>query len=208
MRRFLVGSSLACALLLGMSVSAAAPTSFAGTWVLDKAKSKDLPSQMADNIESYTMTVTQDEKQLTVDTKINRKDGGPGGGPGAGGSGGPGPGGPGAGGPGGGGGGGRGRGGFGMGMPNVTYKLDGSETNVESPGGRPGTVKLKAEWKDGGKMLELTNVRKFNGPDGGEMTFTTKEHWMLSEDGKSLTIHRSSDSPRGPQNYTLVFNKQ
>ncbi len=80
-RRFLVGCSLACALLFAVAASAAAPTNFAGTWVLDKSKSKDLPQQWADNLESYTLTVTQDEKQLTVENKLNWKEGGgPGGG--------------------------------------------------------------------------------------------------------------------------------
>ena len=200
LRRFLVGCAMIGVLVSGLAVSAAAPTNFAGTWVLDKSKSKDLPQQWADNLESYTLTVTQDEKQLTVDTKVNWVGGGPGGG---GGQGAPGSGG----GQGGGGGMGRGRGGMGMGMPSATYKLDGSETSVESPGGRPGTATLKAEWKDSGKALGLSNVRKFSGQNG-EMTVTTKEDWTLSADGKVLTIQRASESPRGPQNYTLVFNKQ
>lgn len=200
MKRFLLWSSLAAMLLVGTAVGAAAPTNFAGAWSLDKSKSKDLPAMLADNIESYTLTVTQDEKQLTVETKINWKNGGPGAG-GGGGQGG------GQGGPSGGGGGGRGRGGMGMGMPSVTYKLDGSETTVESTGGRPGSATLKAVWADGGKALDLSNVRKFSAPDG-EMTQTTKERWELSADGKTLTIQRSGESRRGPMNYTLVFNKQ
>ncbi len=200
MRRVLVGCAMACALLFAVAVSAAAPTNFAGTWALDKSKSK-LPEMMA-NIESMTLTVTQDDKQITVENKISGAGGG-----GGQGSGGPGAGGPpgGQGGPGGGGGGGRGRG-MGMGMPSATYKLDGSETTVDSPGGRPGSATLKAEWKDGGKALELSNVRKFNTPDG-ERTMTTKEHWMLSEDGKMLTIERSSESPRGSHKFTLVLQQ-
>ena len=94
-----------------------------------------------------------------------------------------------------------------MGMPTATYKLDGTETKVESSGGRPGSTTLKAEWKDAGKSLELTSVRKFSTPDG-EMTSTTKENWSLSDDSKVLTIQRSSESRRGPQKYTLVLNKQ
>ena len=203
-RRFLVGCSLACALLFAVAASAAAPTNFAGTWVLDKSKSKDLPQQWADGLESYTLTVTQDEKQLTVENKLNWKEGGgPGGGQasGAGGQGGP-----------GGGGGmgqGRGRGGMGMGMPmSVTYQLDGKETTSESSGARPFLSTFKAEWKDDGKALELTNVRKFNGRDGEPRSFTSKERWELSADGKTLTINRSGESPRGNTKSTLVFNKQ
>jgi hypothetical protein len=195
--------SLATGLLfMAVAVSASAQTNFSGTWALDKTKSKDLPSMMADNIETYTITVTQDQKQLTTDTKVTRKEGsaqGAAAGTGAGAT-------AGAGGPGGGGGGGRGRG-FGLGNSTATYKLDGSETTAESSGGRPGSQTFKAEWKDGGKSLDLTTVRKFSGPDG-EMTLTTKDHWTLSDDGKSLTIDRTSESRRGPQKYTLVFTKQ
>ncbi|HZB44944.1 MAG TPA: hypothetical protein VE360_06860 [Pyrinomonadaceae bacterium] len=203
-RRFLVGCSLACALLFAVAASAAAPTNFAGTWVLDKSKSKDLPQQWVDNLESYTLTVTQDEKQLTVDNKLNWKEGAA---PMSGGGG------QGSGGPGGGGGGGmgqgRGRGGMGMGMPSsLTYKLDGSETTVESGGGRPGTSTLKAEWKDDGKALELTSVRKFTNRDGEQRSSTSKERWELSADGKTLTINRASETQRGEMKSTLAFNKQ
>jgi hypothetical protein len=40
------------------------------------------------------------------------------------------------------------------------------------------------------------------------VTATTTEDWTLSADGKTLTIKRTSESPRGTQNSTLVFNKQ
>ncbi|HEX8070927.1 MAG TPA: hypothetical protein VF546_13310 [Pyrinomonadaceae bacterium] len=191
MRRFIVGCGLALALAAGLfPAGAAAPTSFAGTWALDKAKSKDLPPQM-ENVESYTLTVTQDAQQLTADTKIKRNEaaGGEGGGP-----------------PGGGpGGGGMRRGGGMMGPANVTYKLDGSETTLDT-GGR-GTAAAKAEWQNGGKTLKLTTKRTFNF-QGEERTLTTTEVWDLSADGKTLTIQRSSETPQGARNSTLVFNKQ
>ena len=185
-RRFLVGCGLACALLFAVAASAAAPTNFAGTWVLDKSKSKDLPQQWADNLESYTLTVSQDEKQLTVDNKINWKEGG--GSDAQSGQG-------------------RGRGGMGRGMPtSLTYKLDGSETSMEW--GERGTSTLKAEWKDDGKALELTSVRKFTSRDGEQRSSTSKERWELSADGKTLTINRASETQRGEMKSTLVFNKQ
>ena len=104
-----------------------------------------------------------------------------------------------------GGGGGRGRmGGY---PPSTTYKLDGSETTAEAMGGRGGTSPLKAEWKDGGKSLELKRVSKFNF-QGTDVTATTTEDWSLSADGKTLTIKRSSESPRGSQTSTLVFDRK
>ncbi len=217
MRKFLVGGSLAAVLLVGCwaTSAATAPTNFAGTWALDKAKSKELPPQW-DNIESYTLTVTQDGLQLTTDTKIARKEraegqGGPARGPppGAGApAGSP----PAAGGPppgmGGGGGGGRRGGGMGMGMGMMggpqTYKLDGSETTLDT--GR-GSATVKAEWQNGGKSLKLTTKRTFNF-QGEDRTMTTTETWELSADGKTLTIQRNSETPQGPRTSTLVFNKQ
>jgi hypothetical protein len=55
--------------------------------------------------------------------------------------------------------------------------------------------------------LELTTTRTFNTPNG-EITSTTTEKLSLSEDGKVLTNVRHSESPRGPQDSTLVFNKK
>src|SRR5205085_2901862 len=188
MRRLLTVCSLVAVLFAGLwaTASAAAPANFAGTWTLDKTKSKDLPPQMA-NIDSLALTVTQDAQQLTVDTKVARKEtadaqgGPPAGGPG----------------------GGRGRGM--MGPQNVSYKLDGSETTLDT-GGR-GTATAKAEWQNGGKTLKLTTKRAFSF-QGNDVTLTTTETWELSGDGKTLTVQRTSESPRGTQSSTLVFNKQ
>ena len=197
MRKLLFVCAVAGVLLASVwaVAGATAPTNFAGTWTLDKAKSKELPPQW-ENIESYTLTVTQDGQQLTVDTKVARKENAEGGGPGAGGP------------PGAGGGGGRRGGmggGLGMGPQNVTYKLDGSEAALDT-GGR-GSATVKAEWQNGGKTLKLTTKRAFNF-QGEDRTFTSTDTWELSADGKVLTVQRSSESPRGTQSSTLVFNKQ
>ncbi len=196
MRKLFILSGMVGVLLVGLwavSAAPAAPTSFAGTWALDKAKSQGLPPQMAENIKSYTLTVTQDAQQLTTDTKIERNENAEGGGaPGMGG--GPGGGGPGRG----------GRGGM-MGPQHVAYKLDGSEATLDT-GGR-GSATAKAEWQDGGKTLKLTTKRTFN-MQGNDVTMTSTEVWSLAGDGKTLTIKRTSESPRGTQESTLVFNKQ
>lgn len=186
MRKFFAGSALACALLVNVLAAPAAQTNFAGTWALDKSKSANLPQQWA-NLESLTLTVTQDAKQLSVnsETKMAQDaNAGTGGGMG--------------------GGRGRGMGGF---PPSATYMLDGSESSVEAMGGRGGTTTLKAEWKDGGKTLVLKRVSKFNF-QGSDVTATTTEDWSLSADGKTLTVKRTSESPRGTQTSTLVFDKK
>ena len=213
MKKFLIGCSVALAFLTGAWVVSAASANFSGTWVLDKSKSQGLPPQV-ENSESYTMVVTQDEQQLTVENKIvgGRRPGG--GEPGAEGQGGgrrPDD----IGGQGGGrrpdgtGGqrGGRGRGGFGMGMGTATYKLDGTETRIESAGGRGGAATHKAQWKDGGRTLELMTTRSFNF-QGNETTRTTREHWELADGGKTLKLKRTADGPQGSQESTLVFTRQ
>jgi hypothetical protein len=222
MKRSLIACTLALMVLAGAWAVNAASPNYSGSWVLDKAKSQGLPPQLG-NVESYTMLVTQDDKQITVENKVvggNRGGGEPGapGGSATGGQdrvrgqgGGAGQGGGrragGAGGAGGQGGGRGGGGGFGMGMGVATYQLDGSETKIESAGGRGGAATLKAQWKDSGKSLELTNTRSINF-QGNETTRTTKERWELSEGGKVLKVKRATDGRQGTQEFTLVFNRQ
>ena len=66
MKRFLMASGLVCILVVG-AWAAAAPANFSGTWVLDKAKSEGINPRMADV--DVTMMITQDEKQIAVETK-------------------------------------------------------------------------------------------------------------------------------------------
>lgn len=171
------------------SSAVAPPANFAGTWKLDKEKSTGLnPAQQ--NAESVIWTITQDDKQITIDAKVT-----------------PGPapaGAPPAGGPGSGGGGGM-RGG-GMGGPR-TYTLDGKEVTAEVTGQMGGSNTMKSSWSTDGKTLELSSVRTGN-RDGTEFKFTTTDKMSLSADGKVLTVNRHSESPRGPQDSTLVLNKQ
>ncbi|HST52033.1 MAG TPA: hypothetical protein VLJ61_08485 [Pyrinomonadaceae bacterium] len=189
MRKFLISSAVAFALAAQVVAGVvAAPANFGGSWALDKSKSKDLPPQMS-NLDSLTLTVTQDAQQITVDSKAAMAAQPEG----AGGNGG------------GGMGGGRGRGMGGGFAPSATYKLDGTETTSEGP--RGGTTASKAEWKDGGKTLVLKRVSKLNF-QGNDVTITTTEEWSLSSDSKTLTVKRTSESPRGTQSSTLVFNKQ
>ena len=221
MKRVVIGYTIALLLLPNIDIAVPANANFSGKWSLDKSKSQELPPQL-ENVESYTLTVTQDDQQLTVDTQITggaRPEGGGRRPDGAGGQGGGGFGGrrrpDSAGGDtqgqGQGQGGGRGRGGrggFGMGSGTVIYKLDGSETKTEAPAnGRGGAASMKAQWKDGGKSLELTTTRSFNF-QGNETTRTTKDRWELADGGKTLKIKRSIDTQQGSQSSTLVFNKQ
>lgn len=203
MRKLFCALSLISALVFTLAVQAAAPTSFAGTWTLDKSKSQGL-SPRFQNVESVTWTVALTDKTISIDEKIAGGQGGPGGpgGAGAAPSGAPPAGGPPAGASGGQGGPGRGMGG-GMGGPR-TFNLDGTETSGETSRGK---FVRKATLSSDGKTLELSQKTTFQGPEG-EVTVTSTDKLELSADGKVLTVARHSESPRGPQDSTWVFNKQ
>ena len=181
MRKLLSALSVISALVITLAVHAAAPANFAGTWTLDKSKSQGLnPRQQ--NADSVSWVITQTEKEITLEEKItggNPPAGAPGGGPG--------------------GGGGRG---MGMGGPR-TFNLDGSETSSENERGK--TVR-KATVSGDGKTIELSSKSTFQGPNG-EITLNSNDKLQLSADGKVLTVNRHSESPRGAQDSTLVFNK-
>jgi len=186
MKKLMLGSGLLSLFAFAaLASSALAPANFAGTWKLDKEKSKGL-SQGMQNAESVVWTITQDDKQITIDSKVTQ------GQPPAGAQ---------AGGPGGGG----GRGG-GMGGPR-TYTLDGKEVTSEAGGQAGGTNTMKSSWANDGKTLELSSVRAGNF-NGTEFKSTSTDKMSLSADGKVLTDERHSESPRGSQDSTLVFNKQ
>jgi len=193
MRKLLYAFGLTSALVFALAAHAAAPN-FAGTWTLDKSKSQGL-SQRVQNAEGVSWVITQTDKEITVDEKI-AGGGGPGGGA-------PGAGGPPPGGQGGGPGGGGGRGMMGP-MGPRSYNLDGSETTGET--GR-GKFARKAALSSDGKTLDLVTKSSFQTQDGSEVTITSSDKLSLSADGKVLTVVRHSESPRGAQDSTMVFNK-
>jgi hypothetical protein len=197
MRKLLFAFGLTSALVFALAAHAAAPN-FAGTWTLDKSKSQGL-SPRVQNAVSVSWVITQTDKEITIDEKI-QGGGGPSGN--MGGTGAPPAGGPPAGGaPGGGQGGGRGM----MGAQGPrTFALDGTETTGEM--GR-GKFARKATLSSDGKTLELVGKQMFTTPDGNEVTVTNTDKLSLSADGKVLTVVRHTESPRGPQDSTLVFNK-
>ena len=184
-RAFTVLGLMMALVLVALATSAVAPPSFAGTWKLDKEKSQGLDPRLQ-NAESVIWTITQDDKQISIESKVTAGQppaGAPAGGPGTGGGG--------------------GRGGGGMGGPRV-YTLDGKEVTTEVQGG---SSSLKSSWSTDGKTLELASVRT-GSREGTEFKFTSSDKMSLSADGKVLTVVRHSESPRGAQDSTLVFNKQ
>lgn len=176
---------MACCLMTAMVAMVFAlvvpkPTDFSGSWTLDMSKSK-LPQAGGGGggggmgggspMTGQTLTVKQDEKTISIETKT---EGGMGGG----------------------------------GTQTVTFNLDGSETKTEMVRGEMKIpVTMKAKVNDNGSM-ELTRVTKFTGPDGNERVTTTKETWELSDAGKTLKVHRVSESPRGTSESDWVYTKK
>jgi hypothetical protein len=178
MRKLFLVAGLTAAFMLLVVAASAQKTNFAGTWTLDKTKSQGL-SQRLQGADKVTWTITQDDKTISIDQKVEggQAPQGGGGGGGMGGGGGRPPAGP------------------------VAYNLDGSETSMEMGQGK---ATLKATWSGG--TLELVRKSTFNGPNG-EVTSTNSQKLSLSSDGKVLTAVVHSESPRGTTDSTLVFNK-
>ena len=68
-RLFLIAGLMTALGLAVVAASAFAPANFAGAWSLDKAKSQGLSQGMM-NAESVTWTITQDDKQISIDSKV------------------------------------------------------------------------------------------------------------------------------------------
>jgi hypothetical protein len=192
MKRLFLIAGLMTAFGLAVLAASAASANFAGTWVMDKAKSQGLSPRMQ-GADKVTWTITQDDKTISIDQKVE------GGQPPAGGGGG------------GTGGGTGGGGGMGGGRPPAgpppAYKLDGSEvTSDVTFGQNTGKQTLKATWS--GNDLGLSRKTTFT-TDQGDRTSTNTQKLSLSGDGKVLTAVVHSEGGRGgPTDSTLVFNKQ
>jgi hypothetical protein len=87
------------------------------------------------------------------------------------------------------------------------YPLDGTtneiETTVRTPDG-PMQVPTTLEAKQREGALELVETRNVNFGER-QATFTSSELWTLSDDGKTLTVHRKDQRPQGPLEYDMVF---
>ncbi|MBK7707545.1 MAG: hypothetical protein IPN69_07135 [Acidobacteria bacterium] len=183
MRKFLFLTAILC--VAAFSAAAQKTTDFSGTWTLDVSKSK-LDERA--RIESMTMTVTQTDKDIKIESATKRLP------PPADASGG------------GRGGMGQGRGGFGGGDGVFTYTLDGKESQI-SQEGPMGAIPVTLKGKFEESKLKLSQSRTFS-TQMGEITMTTKDTWTLSDDGKTLTVNRESESPRGTNSSEMVFTKK
>lgn len=157
---------------------------YSGEWKLDVDRSDVTQSA---GIESMTMTVVHDAGTLSVSTETKRSAGRAG----ASGRGG-----------------GMGRGGIGAGPAGdgkFTYDLNGSETRtVQATQFGTVPVRLKAALEK--DKLTLSSVRTLSTPMG-DVTVTTREEWVLSQEGERLTVKRVTETPRGTNTMTLVFTR-
>ena len=211
MRRRFVLAAVFSLFTLAISTAAQNKTKFSGTWELDHERSKlgDHPT-----IDTQTLTVTQTDKELTVEKKTRRTShaadesfgderwsghwGGFWGGD---------------------------LGGdfdsdfgdFGRDYDreigrdygrdtNVTYDLSGKETRSEMEG-RWRTVPVRHRAKVDGAKLLLTSSSRYEGFDG-DNTITAKQKWTLSSDGKTLTIKVEFSGIRGRESSTRVYSKK
>ena len=88
-----------------------------------------------------------------------------------------------------------------------TYNLDGSETTADVVRPLAGVMSLKARWIEPAKTLEMTST--ITGDNNGkDVTITTREQWQLMENGRTLQIIRTRETPQGKQRFKLYFDKQ
>jgi hypothetical protein len=85
----------------------------------------------------------------------------------------------------------------------VTYKHDGKEEKLETP---QGLVRLKAKPEKGGTAIQFTIIRRMK-MKTGEVEVITREEWKLSEDGKSMRMHRTVQTPDVRDEITMYLTK-
>lgn len=170
-----------------VSVKQNKTANFSGKWALDLTKSK--LDERAQNIESMSLTVSQTDTELKVESSTKRAErentGGQmrrGGMDGM-----------------------RRGGGFG-GDSQTIYTLDGKETVTDMAGATGGKMTAKATVEKDGR-LKLVQTRQMETPMGSRSMKMT-EMWSLSPDGKTLTIKREAETPRGTNSSEMVFTKQ
>ena len=86
---------------------------------------------------------------------------------------------------------------------DATYNLNGEEVKIET---NQGLVRVKAKPDKSGKSLQFTIIRRMRTPSG-EMEVTTREVWKLSEDGNSLKLERTVETPSARDYITMVMAK-
>lgn len=87
---------------------------------------------------------------------------------------------------------------------NLTYYTDGREAINPDRRGKP--ITSKSRWEGNKLVTEYTQT--WQKPQGAEVKAEVKEVWSLSEDGKVMTVEKTSKMPRGEKKSRLVFGKK
>ena len=77
---------------------------------------------------------------------------------------------------------------------NDAYVMDGKETDFTMGRGAK-KAKRVSKWTNDGNVFDVTEEFVVNQPDGGEATVRANHRWILSADGKTLTIERVVENP-------------
>ncbi len=85
----------------------------------------------------------------------------------------------------------------------ITYALDGTES--VNPGPRGGQMKSKAKWEGAGLIVD--NKVQMETPRGN-MDMKMREVRSLSEDGETMTVRVTSDTPMGKMTRVLTWKKK
>ncbi|MCA1623553.1 MAG: hypothetical protein LC768_13840 [Acidobacteria bacterium] len=76
------------------------------------------------------------------------------------------------------------------------YVLDGKETDFTMGRGAKKAKRL-SKWTNNGNSFDVTEEFVVSQPDGSEATVRANHRWILSADGKTLTIERVVENPNG-----------
>ena len=89
-------------------------------------------------------------------------------------------------------------------LTTITFKLDGSESNVPAGAATPAAV-VSAKWEKDTLVLTQRLDHEYAGRIDPILWV---ERWTLAEDGKSVTIHQTIKQGEARQEMTIVLNKQ
>jgi hypothetical protein len=87
--------------------------------------------------------------------------------------------------------------------PQMNYNLNGEEAKLDI---KNGTARIKAKPDKNGKSIQFTTIRRVKTPNG-EMEIITRESWKIAEDGKSIKLQRTIETPASRDEITLFLKK-
>lgn len=85
------------------------------------------------------------------------------------------------------------------------YTLDGKES--VNKGMMDSSIKTITTWSDNKKELNFAKAIVFD-MNGEKMEIKITDEWIISDDGKTLTVKSAMSSPMGDTNQVLVYDKK